>query len=109
MPTPQLEAFAKKSGKSLKEVETLWNKAKDIVKKEYKDTNEGDDKFYALVTGTLKKMLSLNEEATTTTADIAVHPVRMPILKRLDKKINKKIFNEGTNFEKLCMILDEKE
>ncbi len=36
--------------------ETHWNKAKEIVKKEYPDISEGSKKFYKLVMGIFKKM-----------------------------------------------------
>ena len=60
MPAQQLKSFAEKSGKSLKEVEKLWEQAKAIAKKEYADAK--DDKFYAIVTGILKNSLGLKEE-----------------------------------------------
>lgn len=51
-----IKAFADKHSKSVEEVEDLWNKAKEIVKKEY-DKTEDDDEFYKLVVGVIKKML----------------------------------------------------
>ncbi|GEM_PF-6170634 len=36
--------------------EKKWTKAKEIVKKQYPDVNEGDDRFYALVMGVFKQM-----------------------------------------------------
>lgn len=60
MPAKQLQSFADKSGKSLKEVEKLWDQAKAIAKKEY--PNAEDDRFYAIVTGILKKSLGLKED-----------------------------------------------
>ena len=60
MPSNIVKSFAKKTGKSEKEVERLWNKAKKIVSNEY-NVKEGNDKFYALVTGVLKKELGLKE------------------------------------------------
>lgn len=56
MPTPTVKSFAKKSGKSVSEVEKLWNDIKDGAKKKYKG-----DRLYSYVTGTLKKILKINE------------------------------------------------
>lgn len=50
-----IKSFAKKSNKSVQEVEKLWNKAKAIAKSEGKDEN------YAYITGILKKELGMNE------------------------------------------------
>lgn len=62
MPAPSIQSFAKKSGKSSGEIESMWKKAKEIVKKEYPDKKEDDKDFYQIVTGVLKKMLGINEE-----------------------------------------------
>ncbi len=63
MPNNIIKSFAEKSGKSVKEVEKLWNKAKAIAKES--DIPETDkDKFYSYVTGILKKMLSIKEATT---------------------------------------------
>ena len=63
MPNSIIKSFAKESGKSVGEVEKLWNQAKESAKKEGK--KESDDSFYAYVTGTLKKMLKISEGTTT--------------------------------------------
>lgn len=74
MPSSVVKSFADKTGKSVAEVEKLWDKAKAIVKDEYKDVPEDSDKFYSLVTGILKKMLKIDEQSmaavTTTSANI---------------------------------------
>ena len=62
MPSPLIKSFAKKSGKSEDEVERLWNKAEDIVKKEYEKTKD-DDSFYPILVGILKKMLKIEESS----------------------------------------------
>lgn len=49
-------SFAKKYGKSEKEIEKLWNDTKEIVKANYNVT-EKDDRFYQLLVGILKKRL----------------------------------------------------
>ena len=73
MPSNLVKSFAKKSKKSEEEVDTLFKKSEDIVKKQYKDVEVGSDKFYQLVTGVLKKMLDINETPVTTVADIPKH------------------------------------
>lgn len=55
MPTPLIKSFAGKTGKSVAEVDKLWNKAKAIA------AGEGQAENYAFITGILKKMLNLNE------------------------------------------------
>ena len=63
MPSNIVKSFAEKSGKSKDEVEKLWNKAKSIVSKEYPNVEKESDKWYALVTGTLKNMVGLKESS----------------------------------------------
>lgn len=55
MPAPIIKSFAEKSGKTEKEVEELWDKAKEIAK----ESNRDED--YAYIVGILKKMLRINE------------------------------------------------
>jgi hypothetical protein len=71
MPSPAVKSFASKTGKSFAEVEKLWDKAKEIAKK---DHNESDENFYAVVTGILKNMLGLKEA----TSAAAVPALGMP-------------------------------
>jgi hypothetical protein len=61
MPSNIVKTFAEKSGKSTDEVEKLWNKAKGVVSKGYPNVKKESDKWYALVTGTLKQMVGLKE------------------------------------------------
>ncbi len=53
-----VKAFADKTGKSVQEVESAWEKAKSIAKQQGK--NESDDGFYAYVVGILKKSLKID-------------------------------------------------
>ena len=53
-----IKSFADKSGKSEQEVELLWDKAKELVKKEY-NKSEDEDEFYKILVGILKKMLGV--------------------------------------------------
>lgn len=62
MPSSVVKSLAKETNKSISEVEKLWDKAKKIVSDEYKDVKKDSDKYYQLVTGTLKNMLNIKEE-----------------------------------------------
>jgi hypothetical protein len=55
MPNAVINSFAEKTGKSVAEVDKLWNKAKESAK----ESGQGEN--YAYITGILKKMLGLNE------------------------------------------------
>lgn len=50
MPNTMIQNFSKKSGRSVQEVEKIW----DELKKEYPDN-------YEIIVGTLKKILKINE------------------------------------------------
>jgi hypothetical protein len=52
-----IKSFADKSGKSVKDVENMWNGIKSSIEKSGK--KESDDGFYKLLVGTLKKQLNL--------------------------------------------------
>lgn len=56
------KALVEKTGKSEQEIVKLYNKAKDIVKKEYPDAREGTPEYYKIVVGVLKNMLKINED-----------------------------------------------
>lgn len=56
MPTPQIKNFSKKSGKSVSEVEKLWNKAKELA------TDMGKKDDFKYITGILKNMLGMEED-----------------------------------------------
>jgi len=66
MPSNIVTSFANKTGKSVEEVEKLWDKAKDLAKNEYPEVKEDDDRFYSIVTGILKKMLRVEESVNFT-------------------------------------------
>lgn len=71
MPTPYIKSVSDKTGKSVKELEKLWDKAKEIA---LKDRKESDKDFYAYVTGIFKKMAGITQEegeSSTQSADIA--------------------------------------
>lgn len=72
MPNNIIKSFAEKSGKSVKKVEELWDKAKEIAKKEYKDVKEDSEDFYKIVTGILKNMVGKTvEEAINLDEEVA--------------------------------------
>lgn len=73
MPNNIINSFSNKTGKSVKEVEKLWDKAKKIAS----DNNEEDD--YQYITGILKNMLSLED---TTSGDVASFGSRIDLVKR---------------------------
>lgn len=60
MPNNIVKSFAKKSGKSIDEVEALWDKAVKLAVKKglVKDTGA----FFAYVTSTIKKMIKLENK-----------------------------------------------
>jgi hypothetical protein len=53
MPTPALKSFADQSGKSMSEVERLWDEAKKAA------AEQGHKEDYDYITGIVKKMLSI--------------------------------------------------
>jgi len=56
MPASMIPSFAKRSGKSEKEVEKLWHKAKGLA------ADQGHTEEYDYIVGILKRMLRLNED-----------------------------------------------
>lgn len=62
MPNAIIRSFSDKSGKDEQEVERLWTKATELVNQKYPEIKSGEDKYYALITGILKKMLKINED-----------------------------------------------
>ncbi len=66
MPSNIVTSFADKTGKSVEEVEKLWNKAKELVKE--KGIPEDSDSFYKVLVGILKNMLKIEDATITTTA-----------------------------------------
>lgn len=62
MPNSIVTALAKESGKSVKAVEKLWKKAKEITADSFgKTESEFTDRDWSYVTGVLKNMLGLEE------------------------------------------------
>ena len=64
MPNAAIENMAKKAGKSVKEMEELWKKAKrEARKQDFSEKDEDSDAFYAYSMGILKKMTGLTKES----------------------------------------------
>ena len=59
MPTPMIKSFAKKSGKSVQDVEKIWDK----VKASTVGTDHEED--YAYIAGAVKNALGLDENQST--------------------------------------------
>ena len=57
MPSNIVKSFASTTGKTEKEVDDLWNKAKEIA------SDEGHAEEYDYIVGILKKMLKINESS----------------------------------------------
>jgi hypothetical protein len=100
MPNPTIKSFAKKTNKSEKEVERLWDKSKKIVTDQYDDVEPNSDKFYALTTGILKKMLSIKENkfdnivyTILEKVDTGEDPVKVPSNYKKLKGMKKQLFN----------------
>lgn len=58
MPNSVIKSFAKKTGKTVSEIESLWDKADTIAK----DKGISDSDKYAYIVGILKNMLSIDED-----------------------------------------------
>ena len=61
MPNATVKSFAEKSGKSIEEVDELWDKAKSIADK-LKHVDKYSEQYYVYVTGTLKRMSNIEDE-----------------------------------------------
>ena len=61
MPSNVVQSFATKTGKSVSEVEKLWDKAKKSA------ADQGRAEDYAYITGILKNMLGLGEKTERVT------------------------------------------
>jgi len=79
MPLDLITSFAKKTGKSAKEIEDIYNKIKDSLKDQGK--GEEDENFYALLVGSLKKALKLEGSVN----DLGVIPDK-PLTKKKSAK-----------------------
>lgn len=57
MPIASVSKIAKICNVSLKKAEEYWDKAKEIVKKQYPEIPEDSSRFFSLVMGIVKKMV----------------------------------------------------
>ena len=103
MPTPLIKSLADKSGKSVSEVEKLWNKAKEITKSEY-NLNPEDDNYYSITVGILKKMLKLKESFISKIFTFFEQNTNDPIVRELNK-----ILKGNVSKEKQSIIIDNED
>lgn len=97
MPTPQLKTFAQQSGKTVAEVEKLWQKAKKIAD----EMGEGGN--YAYVTGVLQSILGLDEQSVRKVVGAAYSEAVMSddggasleLVQDLDNELQQKVEMEG--------------
>jgi hypothetical protein len=98
MPSNVVKSFAEQTGKSIEEVEKLWNKAKtNAIKQGFK---EDDSNFFAYVTGTLKKMLGLNESEVLSFSEFSDLKEAQGRIKQEDLKGEYAIVGDLYNSEK---------
>lgn len=64
MPSNVVKSFARKTGKSVSEVEDKWEEAKKQVEDEYPNIKKDSDRYYKLVTSITKSMIGLKESFT---------------------------------------------
>lgn len=128
MPSNIVQSFAIKTGYEEKEVERLWKKAKQLVKKQYPKVKEKSEQYWKLVTGILKKMLGIKKEDpdgdilkvckffemshAISLADVPADPTsKMGVVKKLDmaliKKKKKKYQKENNLLGELECKLEE--
>jgi hypothetical protein len=63
MPNDTIKSYAEKTGKSVSEVEKLWQEAKKAAGESYSESDS--DKFYGTAMKILKRKLNLSEERIT--------------------------------------------
>ena len=64
MPTPYIKKMSEETGLSVAQLESYWDKAKEIALKEYKET---DENFYGYVVGIFKNMIGAKESINEST------------------------------------------
>jgi len=111
MPNAIIKSFAKKAGKSTREVEKLWDKAKSAA---YSAGKKPDDpSFFAYVTGTLKNMLDIKENKLIRFKDYIIEEDDREeygiLLVRLDQLVKDKILEFALRIpqEELYVAEDE--
>lgn len=73
MPSSVVKSFASKSGKSVAEVEKMWDAVKSSLKKQGK--KETDSNFYSLLVGIMKKNLKVEQFEQTSFRDMLAEMV----------------------------------
>lgn len=85
MPAPYVKSLVGKLGKSKKELEELWEKAKRVVLKQFPKLKKGSDRYYAAVMGVFKRISgasSLSESNVDYDSMICVYECRERLRKR---------------------------
>jgi hypothetical protein len=107
MPTPMITKFAEKTKKSVDEVEKMYDRAKSIVEKQYKDVEKDSEAYYKLIVGVLKNMLGIKEDSSQASVNLStmgdyVHAKRFVDLqvRNIDKEKKKTIEEEFMEFMK---------
>lgn len=65
MPSSVVKSIASKSGKSTAEVESKWEEAKKLTKKQYPHLGEKDDRFWRIVNSLTHKLSGVKESVMT--------------------------------------------
>lgn len=62
MPVASIKKIAKDSGKSIEEVEKIWDEAKSIVDREYPNIKKESNQYYSLVMAITKNMVGVDKK-----------------------------------------------
>ena len=93
MPSNIVKSFAKRSGKSVDAIEGYWDEAKIVVKKKYPDVEPESDRYFALVTAIVKRMVGIEDRKVESVGD--VKPITYNgIIREATKKTIKNPFKE---------------
>lgn len=64
MPSSVVKSFAKQTGKSVEEVEKVWDEAQEIAKKDHDLKYSEPGEFWKFVTFLTKKMLHITDKGS---------------------------------------------
>lgn len=104
MPQALVKTYAKKTGKSEKEVEDLYTQAKKIVKKQY-SIGEEDESFYPLVIGTLKKSLGIKDSISIMDGTQIKMEITAQDVEDIKNFLDVSLANGGIPFRKLLTYM----
>lgn len=86
MPNPLINKVAKTTGKSIGDVEKLWDKAKEAASKSYPQIPVESPRWYAAVVGIFKRMTGYKVASKVSES---VHSGPLGILLKLREKCNR--------------------